>query len=86
MVSRAAVARSPKPSKCKCHDHDGQPKPTTLKRCGSGEVKLVAPALTVAVPAIEPVIVDEPRLSAVSSDDPIAVPEDITYEIETPPF
>jgi len=76
----------PVKAKCKCHDHDGKSAPApTLERC-AGEAKLVAPAVAVAVPSIEPTLASEPRVTTAPRCDPQPFPDDVTLELEKPPF
>lgn len=71
---------------CKCHDHDGKPDPApTLKRCG-GEIQLVSPAVTPAVPATEVLIATDVRVALVETAVHEPIPDDRTLEPETPPF
>ncbi len=76
----------PKPESCKCHDHDGKRDASpSLERCG-GEATLVAPAVSIAVPTIEPVATLEPRVTALPIAEPEPIPDDISREPQTPPF
>lgn len=75
----------PVKAKCKCHDHDGKPAQPTLERCG-GEATLVAPAVAIALPAIEPMIASEPRVTSASPHAPEPIPDDVSVEPEKPPF
>lgn len=75
----------PKPESCKCHDHGGKGTEAELERC-SGEAKLVAPACVVAVPAIQIAIGDVPRVTALVVHAIQPIPDDISRELEKPPF
>jgi len=73
-------------AKCKCHDHDGDKREApTLKRCG-GEAKIVAPAVTAAIAAIDFEVTDEPRIHALPPSDPPPLIDDVAREPEKPPF
>ncbi len=76
----------PVKSTCKCHDHDGKsPSSPTMKRC-SGTAKIVAPAHVPATPAVAVEVASEPRVIATVAIAPAPIPDDVTYEPETPPF
>jgi len=85
-VTGDAACCCPVKAKCKCHDHDKQKDgPPVLKQCSS-KGKLVAPVIVPAVPAEAPeLVVERPRV-AVSPLLCPSVPEDRSYEPETPPF
>ena len=71
---------------CKCHDHDGKsPSSPTLKRC-SGTAKIVAPAAVTATPTEIVEVASEPRVTVTMVIAPEPIPDDVTYEPETPPF
>jgi hypothetical protein len=73
-------------AKCKCHDHDGKGDAApAMKRC-AGEAKLIAPAIVIAVPAIEVEIGDEPRVTIAPAVTPHPIPDDVSSEPEKPPF
>lgn len=76
----------PVKAKCKCHDHDGKSQSSpTLKRC-AGDAKLVAPAHAPVTPALGAEISSEPRITVSTVIAPDPIPDDVSYEPETPPF
>jgi hypothetical protein len=71
---------------CKCHDHGGKvPKAPVLKRCtGTAKVVAAAPVAAVAPSAVEIATPSQITASPVIALAPL--PDDVSYEPETPPF
>lgn len=71
---------------CQCHDHDDdRPSAPTMKRCG-GAATFAAPAAASMVVASAPHVVVETAVDAVVTVSTQRMPEDVTFEPETPPF
>lgn len=71
---------------CKCHDHeDDRPSAPTMKRCG-GKAIFAAPAQASMVAAVEPPSELVAVVDIVVTTTAQPIPDDITFEPETPPF
>jgi hypothetical protein len=86
-IEREAKCCCPDPDKCECHDHNGKgPSSPSMRRCDTGQVKIVAPVVLTA--DLPPAVVDVVDARPVMA--PVAVPA-MLVEIpaippEKPPF
>lgn len=81
-----AACCCPVKAKCKCHDHDEAPSPAPeLNKCGD-VMKLVAPIVQIAIPAVAVHPTAEPRVADATLPAPLPLPDDRTIDVETPPF
>lgn len=85
-IERELKCCCPDPDKCECHDHGKGPAAPSMRRCDTGQVKLVAPVvLTAVAPPASPAIIAARPMKA-----PVVVPaepvEIFALPPEKPPF
>jgi hypothetical protein len=85
-IERDTKCCCPDPEKCDCHEHGKGPSAPSMRRCDSGQVKIVAPVLLTAdvPPAAVDVVDARPAMA------PVIVPAKLveipSIPPEKPPF